>query len=465
MTNAGQQILLVTGRLAEPTAERVAEQLRSQLGLGCRVHTLGISVAALMHVDWVARKLELPDNVDRVILPGWCQGELQLLQDKFQVPFERGPKELLDLPAYLTGAERTPPPMEAYSVEILAEINHAPQLDERSLLQAAERYWETGADIIDVGCIPGQRWAQTGQAVKRLVREGFRVSIDSFDQSEVEMAVEAGAELVLSCNSTNRDWVSRLGVEVVVIPDFQSSWESMESSLEQLDKHGCRYRVDPVLEPIGFGFGASLHRYYEVHQRWPAAEIMMGVGNLTELTDVDSAGVNMLLIALCQEWGVGSVLTTEVINWCRSSVAELAYARRVMHYCVNSGVLPKRLGEQLVRLRDPRLTELGQAALTELAARVKDPNFRIYAERGEIHVFNRDGFWTSADPFELFEQLAAESPVDDPSHAFYLGYEFAKAAIANALGKQYRQDEPLRWGNLTVAESSLVDRLRHGRPS
>ena len=41
----------------------------------------------------------------------------------------------------------------------------------------------------------------------------------------------------------------------------------------------------------------------------------MGVGNLTELTDADSAGVNVLLAGFCQELGVRSVLTTEVINW------------------------------------------------------------------------------------------------------------------------------------------------------
>ena len=42
----------------------------------------------------------------------------------------------------------------------------------------------------------------------------------------------------------------------------------------------------------------------------------------------------------------------------------------------------------------------------------------------------------------------------DPSHAFYLGYELAKAAIALLLGKEYRQDESLTWGYLTQAEES-----------
>ena len=73
---------------------------------------------------------------------------------------------------------------------------------------------------------------------------------------------------------------------------------------------GVPFRIDPVLEPIGFGFAASLGRYLEVRRRYPDVPVMMGVGNLTELTDVDSAGVNTLLIGFCQELGVRSVLTT-----------------------------------------------------------------------------------------------------------------------------------------------------------
>jgi hypothetical protein len=34
----------------------------------------------------------------------------------------------------------------------------------------------------------------------------------------------------------------------------------------------------------------------------------------------------------------------------------------------------------------------------------------------------------------------------DVSHAFYIGYELAKAATALTLGKGYTQDQELRWG-------------------
>ena len=88
----------------------------------------------------------------------------------------------------------------------------------------------------------------------------------------------------------------------------------------------------------------------------------MGVGNLTELTDVDSAGVNVMLAGFCQELGIRSVLTTEVINWCRSAVSEFDLARRLVYHAVHEQVLPKHLEPDLVMLRDPKLYEDGEAA-------------------------------------------------------------------------------------------------------
>src|SRR6185312_6454900 len=119
-----------------------------------------------------------------------------------------------------------------------------------------------------------------------------------------------------------------------------------------LTRLGVAFRIDPILEPIGFGFAASLGRFLEVRRRYPAAALMMGVGNLTELTDVDSAGVNTLLTGFCQELAVGSVLTTAVINWARSSVRELDLARRLCYHAVHRRTLPKHVEPRLVLLRD-----------------------------------------------------------------------------------------------------------------
>jgi hypothetical protein len=147
-----------------------------------------------------------------------------------------------------------------------------------------------------------------------------------------------------------------------------------------------------------------------------------------------------------------------VINWCRSAVREVDLARRLVWYAIHNRSVPKHLDSGLVMLRDPRDRHLEADEIRQLAEAIKDPNFRIFAEGGELHVINRDGHRRGTDPFELFEQLG---PVD-PAHAFYLGYETAKAVTALTLGKNYKQDEALNWGWLTRPETSHRNRSDAG---
>jgi dihydropteroate synthase-like protein len=258
---------------------------------------------------------------------------------------------------------------------------------------------------------------------------------------------------VLSVNGGNVAAAADWGCEVVALPDDLATLGGLDRTVETLSARGVPFRIDPVLEPIGLGFAASLGRYLEVRRRYPGAAMLMGVGNLTELTDVDSAGVNVLLAAFCQELGIRSVLTTEVINWCRSAVRELDLARRLVHHACTRHVLPKHLETDLVLLRDPKLRVHGEAALAELAARVTDRNFRLFAERGRLIALNGAMHLEGTDPFELFREMSAREAID-PSHAFYLGYEMAKAVMALTLGKNYVQDQALRWGFLTAPEKS-----------
>lgn len=446
------RLLFVTGKLAEPALRRLLAELAPRAGFGFEVAVLPITVAALAPTGWIARHLSPCPGIDRIILPGLCSGDASEVSRALGAPAEHGPKDLLDLPDHF-GHKTQRGEYGAHDIAILAEINHAPRLTRATILEQARKHRADGADLIDLGCDPGTTWTEVGDTVRALRDEGLRVSIDSFNADEVRAAVHAGAELVLSANQTNceqtRDW----GCEVVAIPDNPATMAGLDATIEQLTKWNVPFRIDPVIEPIGFGFAASLGRYLEVRRRYPEAEMMMGVGNLTELTDVDSAGVNVMLLGICQELGIRSVLTTEVINWCRSCVRELDLARRLVHFALRHHVLPKRIEPNLVMLRDPRLHEHGAETLQELAARVTDPNFRIFAEREQIHVFNGQMFLQGEDPFALFAEMLRRQEID-ASHAFYLGYEMAKAVTALTLGKNYVQDQALRWGVLTREEKS-----------
>ncbi len=451
------RILFVTGRLAEFALRRVLDDLAPRVGFVPEIAVMPISVAALMPPKWVARHLDVPPGIHRVILPGHCRGDLSPVIEKAgAAEVELGPEDLRDLPRHFGRADPRLEGYGAFDIEILAEINHAPQLSMAELLDQAARFRAEGADRIDLGCDPGGPWRGVREAVAALVEAGHRVSIDSFDPMEVALAVEAGADLVLSVNATNREHAPDWGVEVVAIPDQPGTLDGLDATIDFLDAKRVPFRIDPILEPIGFGFAASLGRYLDVRRRFPDADLMMGIGNLTELTDVDSAGVNTLLIGFCQELRVGSVLTTAVINWARTSVREIDLARRLAYHAVNQRTLPKHLEPDLVMLRDPKVERFGRDGLDELAKRIKDPNWRIFAEDGRLYAINGAHFLSDNDPFALFDQMG----IDDVSHAFYLGYELMKAKTALTLSKNYQQDQALRWGMLTEPEISAQDRRK-----
>jgi dihydropteroate synthase len=182
--------------------------------------------------------------------------------------------------------------------------------------------------------------------------------------------------------------------------------------------------------------------------------MMMGIGNITELTDADSAAINVVLLGFCEELQINSVLTTQVINWSRTSVRECDLARRLVHYAVRNRIPPKHIQSQLVLLRDGKLKQFPTELFAELAGTIRDNNLRIFAQDGLIHLVSAGLNVHGTDPFEVMQQLLA-SPLGskiDPSHAFYLGFELSKAATALTLGKQYEQDVALDWGFLTRQE-------------
>jgi dihydropteroate synthase-like protein len=415
-------------------------------------------VAALMTTEWIARHLETAGGADLVLIPGLCEGETAPLEEKLRTAVAKGPKDLREIPQYF-GRAAAAREYGAWDIEILAEINNAPRLTRAEIETAARYFQDSGADVIDIGCTPGLPFPALAEVVSSLTAAGMRVSIDTFDPGEIRTAVAAGAELVLSVNGSNIDVARELAgsrATVVVVPDLGASLETLEPSIEKLAAWGVPYLVDPILEPIGFGFTASLERYAETRRRYPEAAMLMGVGNLTELTAADSTGVNALLIAICQELGVRAVLTTEVIPWARGSVREIDIARRLMHYAVTHRTIPKGVDDRLLTIKDPAVLAFTEEELRAFQAQITDPNFRIFADRDGITVLNNQLFVRGTDIQALFDQLG----VDDPAHAFYLGKELARARLAVTLGKTYRQEGSLSWGYLTPPDDVKSEHVK-----
>ena len=450
-----RRVLFVTGQLAEPALRNMLAHMAAPFA--CDVAALRITVAALMTTTWIARHLTVGEDTDLVLIPGLCEGDPLVIQSKVGVPVAKGPTDLREIPGYF-GRSAATQDYGAWDIEILAEINNAPRLSRDQIRQEAERFRASGADVIDIGCTPGLPFPALADVVRELVDAGMRVSIDTFDVDEIRTAVRAGASVVLSVNQTNVEIASELSsypVRWVAVPELGASIDTLEPTIAKLAAWGVSYLVDPILEPIGMGFMASLERYANARRRWPNAEMLMGIGNLTELTAADSTGVNALLIAICQELGIRAVLTTEVIPWAREAVKEIDVARRLMHYAVTKRTVPKGIDDRLVTVKDPEVLTYSEADLRVLQAAITDPNYRIFADRDAITVFNSERFVRGTDIQEIFDQLE----VDEPTHAFYLGKELAKASLAVSLGKTYRQEGTLSWGYLTPAE----ERSRHVR--
>jgi dihydropteroate synthase-like protein len=450
------RVQFVTGRLAEPALRRVLAEMGPDFA--CDVSVLGITVAALMTTSWIARNFNAPPGTDLVLIPGLCEGDPQVLAEKLGVTVKKGPKDLREIPAYF-GRAAAMHDYGAWDIEIVAEINNAARLSPEALRAEADYFRTSGADLIDIGCTPGLAFPALGDVVRDLVAAGMRVSIDTFDADEIRTAVAAGAELVLSVNGSNIEVARDLagtGARVVVVPDLGGALDTLDPSLEKLEQWGAGYLIDPILEPIGFGFMASLERYAEVRRRYPEAAMLMGIGNLTELTAADSTGVNALLIAVCQEMRVRTVLTTEVIPWARGAVREVDVARRLMHYAVTRQTIPKGLDDRLVTVKDPAVLTFTEEELRALQGHITDPNFRIFADRDGITVLNNERFIRGTDIHDIFTQL----DVHETAHAFYLGKELARASLAVALGKTYRQEGPLSWGYLTPPDEATSNHVR-----
>jgi len=455
------KILFVTGRLAEPALRRTL----TSMSLPCAydIVVMPISIAALMTTSWLAHHFALPEShprhrrvppdCDLIMLPGHCQGNLAELEQTVGVTVEKGPIDLQELPWHF-GQKPRRASYGAYSIQIMAEIQDALQLDEPELLRQAADYRDNGADVIDLGMTPGSSGDSVAHAVRLLKQSGYRVSVDTLDPTIIQEADGAGIDYVLSLNGSNLELGKTLRAMPVVIPDDEGDVTSLWRNAEQLWDWGKDCILDPIMLPISFGFSRSLNDLYRTRERYPKAKLMMGTHHLSELTDADTTGINALLLGIAQELNLSFVLTTEVAPWARGSVREVDIARRLMHYAINEGVLPKRLEEGLLTVRESRLLRQNGDTLAELQAALTDPNFRIFIDDTQIYVFNADLFLTGTDIEIIFAQLG----VEEAGHAFYLGRELTKAQLALQLGKNYQQDRPLKWGYLSVPEEPVHER-------
>ncbi len=435
-----EHILFLTGKLAQKQLHQILEAMEPDFQY--TIHQLGLTVAALMTADMIHRRLKDTFGADRVLVPGRCRGDLETLSSDLGIPVERGPNELKDLPAFF-GHEDVVPDLSGYDIRIFAELTEAPNMSIDQILAEAEWYREHGADVIDVGCLPNTEFPHLEETFQALKAEGHLTSIDSLNPDDLVRGGGAGADYMLSLHKDTL-WIAEEVASIpILIPQPTSALNTLDEALETLENMGKPYILDPILEPIHYGFSASIVRYQQVRERYPKAEMLMGVGNLTELTHADTVGINAMLLGICSELHIHNILATQVSGHCRRAIPEADLARRILYHARQHNMLPKHVHPGLMCLHDPKPLPYQLSEIQELASMIRDPSYRIQISEEGLHIFNRDGIHSATDPFELYPDLGVET---DGGHAFYLGVELARAQIAWQLGKRYNQDEMLDWG-------------------
>jgi dihydropteroate synthase-like protein len=386
-----------------------------------------------MDARFVTKHLTDARECETVMIPGMCEGDLDLIEKKVGALVIRGPKSLKDIPAFL-GKANTLKGYGECRVKILAEIVDAYKMSLEEILARAFYFRSSGADVIDLGGHVGGNFPEMGRTVEMLKKEGFLVSVDSFNAEDILNADRAGADFVLSINSQNMELARQLRSKVVVIPDFEKGQESLEGNIAQLEAWHVPYIIG---------------NFIRIRHKHPNSEMLIGIGNITELTDADSTGINAVMAGIVTELRIEYVLTTEVIGWAHGAVKEFDLARRLMYYACKNNMPPKHLNDGLITIKDPPYGTFSEDELRAMQAKTRDHHFRIFADHEFIYVFNNRVFVKGKDIQAIFDQLE----VEDAAHAFYLGKEMQKALLALRLGKRYVQEEDLRWGYLSTGRA------------
>ncbi len=448
-------LIFLTGKLAKISLEKVLSDISSKNKFTYEVIDIGVNVAALATISIIIKKIKSSEvsKASRIIIPGRCRGEIKDLEAYLKKKCVRGPDELKDIPSFL-GLQGKSLDLSKYDTKIIGEITEAPNMSIEEIINQANIYKSDGADIIDIGCLPSTKFPHLVETIQELKNQKFMVSIDSLDEKNLITGARAGADFLLSLQEKSIWIMDEVDSIPVIIPDFPKEEKRFFKLIEKLLKNNKEFIADSILEPINFGFTDSIVRYHKFRKEFPNVEIMMGIGNLTELTHADTAGMNALLFGIASELEINYALCTQVSEHCNKAIIEGNFARRIMRSTKTYSMPPKDISNKLLSLHERKPFPYSTEELKDMWSNVKDKNYRIYVNQDGIHVFNNKNFYTEQDAAEFYQYLDIKN---DDGHAYYLGMELARAEIAYQLGKRYDQDEILKWGcSVEISDDDIM---------
>ena len=514
------RILIVTGKLANKLVKRISLKSEHEVQVYTFDIPIAAFLTPQKIIEGLQDLPEDELHLLELILtPGLIRKDVSPIEDKFGIPAYKGPKDAADLgivldmiekldlsskiPAdkliedelrkralqYIVDFERDEsntkkllekpenilvgnlPVGEDFPMRVLAEIANAPLLTLEELLKRGEYFVKSGADMVDLGMIAGENMSSKISAMVKLLKEKLDVpvSIDTLQPEEIKIAAEAGVDLVLSLDHGNyQDVLPQLkehNIPAVILPtDYNRNWvpESLEERVKSLEElmelcSGIDVIADPVLDPINStSMVDSLLacRQFKNRNKIP---LFFGVGNVTELLDVDSVGANAILAGIAMELSASILFTPEESGKTRGSVKELAISSDMMFLARKRESVPKDLGINLLVFKNKRRSE-------PIEEEFDVPEFNgsadyqfIQDSAGSFKIsLKEEEIWTvhylNMKPTmvikghtakEVYDEIIKRNLVSRIEHAAYLGQELEKAEDALKLGKNYVQDFPL----------------------
>lgn len=491
------KILVATGHLAEDT-------VRGSVGSSADIVVIDTDVAAFItpHRLLHAIKEQYPTtSFNMILVPGLVSGDFSGIADGLDCKIYLGPKHAYDLGFAISFADKVEfstqiPACELLSdvrrdmalktvadieenararisignrkigggsrMKVLVEVVGATGLSDHELVRTITSFIQKGADMIDLGASLGATTDDVERAVT-VARQcsSVPISIDTLEPDLIISAIETGIDLVLSLNGTNIDrigeMVARSGIPVVIISDNTHDPDSLIRNIVDARSLGITNIIaDPVLDPIGYDIVGSILRYQQFHEEYPDIPLFFGVGNVSELIDADSIGVNAVLCGIAADVGASILFTPEYSTKTQGSIGELATASNMMVLAALRDSSPKDLGIDLLTVKEKRRRPDIPMPKDFIEARSNDNwqldpagAFRIgivpdggkgtgliVAKHEKVSIVGR-----SAD--EVLDTIIGMELVSRLEHAGYLGQELARAELALKLNRSYSQDDDL----------------------
>ncbi|TFG18423.1 MAG: dihydropteroate synthase-like protein [Promethearchaeota archaeon] len=523
-----KNILIITGTSSFSIISKIIKPIKNYK---IDVFKAPITISAFLTKDIVIdilKKISV-SNYDLILLPGFVQWDTNKIEEKFKVEIKKGPEFASDLPFVLKNLENItlsgklpanklieisgekeytnileeqkrlaqreissnsfyinkrktnvmispylPPP-------IIAEIVNCTERSENKILKKVKHYVESGADIIDIGCVSNNAYPERIPTIIKTIRRNFDVllSIDSMDKSEIMAAINADIDMILSFDLGNyKDFLDiPKTIPIVILPtDMKKAYfpknpkervENLFKLTQILQDNGFQKLIaDPLLEtPISPGICNSLDSYMlynkmvgEKSNKSLKLPLFFGISNVVELMDIDSVGINGLLASFAIELGIGVLFTVEHSVKLMGGISELKESVKLNYLAHYRKSPPINQGITIFKSKGKTRQKIPKIDLTN-ALNVKSKNtnynpdvngyFRIYVEPyakkiyllfySNENVLLKTLIGTNAEALcKKFIQLGLTK---NNEHLNYLGRELERAQICLELNKPYIQDE------------------------